>query len=92
MRKLLLAVALTAALASIAAAQKVHDARVADLVQAGTIQLALFLPQYTKNPVTGEVLGNGPGVVAVEIGRALAARLNWRCLLLDQSGHWSLLA
>jgi polar amino acid transport system substrate-binding protein len=81
MRKLLLAVALTAALASIAEAQKVHDARVADLVQAGTVRLALFLPQYTKNSVTGEVLGNGPGVVAVEVGRALAARLGVKLLL-----------
>jgi polar amino acid transport system substrate-binding protein len=81
MRKLLLAVALTAALASIAEAQKVHDARVADLVQAGTVRLALFLPQYTKNSATGEVLGNGPGVVAVEIGRALAERLGVKLLL-----------
>ena len=81
MRKLLLAFALTAALASSAEAQKVQDARVADLVQSGTVRLALFLPQYTKNSVTGEVLGNGPGVVAVEIGRALAARLGVKLLL-----------
>ncbi len=66
---------------SIAEAQPVPDPRVADLVRVGKVRLALFLPQYTKNPVTGELLGNGPGVVAVEIGRALAARLGVEVLL-----------
>ena len=51
------------------------DPRVADLVQAGKIRLALFLPQYTKNPVTGELRGVGTGFLAIELARALAARL-----------------
>ncbi len=51
------------------------EQRIADIVQAGEIRLALFLPQYAKDPTTGELRGLGPGVVMLEIGRALAARL-----------------
>jgi polar amino acid transport system substrate-binding protein len=51
------------------------DPRVADLVQSGKIRAALFLPQYTKDPVTGELRGLGMGYVAIELLRALAARL-----------------
>jgi polar amino acid transport system substrate-binding protein len=51
------------------------DPRVADLVQAGKIRLAVFLPQYTKDPATGEIRGAGTGLVAIELARALAARL-----------------
>ena len=67
---------------AIAEAQPSTDPRVAELVRAGKIRLALFLPQYTKNPATGEIRGNGPGVVAVEIGRALAERLRVEVLLV----------
>jgi polar amino acid transport system substrate-binding protein len=51
------------------------DPRVADLVQAGKIRLAIFLPQYNKDPATGEIRGVGTGFVAVELARALAARI-----------------
>ena len=53
-------------------AQQAADPRVADLVRAGKLRVALFLPQYTKDPVTGELRGN---VVYMEIARALAAHL-----------------
>jgi polar amino acid transport system substrate-binding protein len=51
------------------------DPRVADLVQAGKLRLAVFLPQYTKDAATGEIRGVGTGFVAVELARALAARI-----------------
>src|SRR5271154_2569812 len=51
------------------------DPRVTDLVQSGKIRTALFLPQYTKDAATGELRGLGTGFVAIEIARALAARL-----------------
>jgi polar amino acid transport system substrate-binding protein len=51
------------------------DPRVADLVQAGKIRLAIFLPQYNKDPATGEIRGVGTGFVAAELARALAARI-----------------
>jgi polar amino acid transport system substrate-binding protein len=51
------------------------DPRVADLVQAGKIRLAVFLPQYSKDPATGEIRPVGTGFVAAELARALAARI-----------------
>ena len=51
------------------------DPRIADLVQAGKIRLAVFLPQYNKDPATGEIRGVGTGFVAAELVRALAARI-----------------
>jgi polar amino acid transport system substrate-binding protein len=60
------------------------DPRVADLVQAGQIRAALFLPQYTKDPVTGELLGLGMGFLALEIARAIAARLGVEVLVIEQ--------
>ncbi|MGB6345571.1 MAG: transporter substrate-binding domain-containing protein [Xanthobacteraceae bacterium] len=60
------------------------DPRTADLVQAGAIRLALFLPQYTKDTATGAVRGLGPGLVMLEIGRALAARLNAKLPIVEQ--------
>ena len=51
------------------------DPRVADLVQAGKIRLAVFLPQYNKDSASGEIRGVGTGFVAAELVRALAARL-----------------
>ena len=51
------------------------DPRVADLVQAGKIRLALFLPQYGNDAATGEIRGAGTGLVAVELVRALATRI-----------------
>ena len=51
------------------------DPRVADLVQAGRIRLAVFLPQYNNEPTTGEMRVVGTGFVAAEFVRALAARI-----------------
>jgi polar amino acid transport system substrate-binding protein len=46
------------------------DPRVADLVQAGQVRVALYVPQYTKDPVTGAL-----GGWCVDIVRALGAQL-----------------
>ena len=51
------------------------DPRVADLVQAGEIRFAVFLPQYRKDAATGGLAGVGMGHVAIEMTRALAAQL-----------------
>lgn len=51
------------------------DPRVADLVRSGKIRVAIFLPQYSKDPASGALRGIGMGYVAMEMGRALAARL-----------------
>jgi len=56
---------------TIANAQQIPDPRVADLVRAGKIRVALFPPEYTKDPVTGELRGG----VFMEIARAFAARV-----------------
>jgi polar amino acid transport system substrate-binding protein len=82
MRKLLLAVTFTA-MTSLAEAQQLPDRRVADLVQVGKVRLALFLPGYTKDPVTGLLRGAGTGAVAEALARALAARLGLEVLLVE---------
>jgi polar amino acid transport system substrate-binding protein len=46
------------------------DTRVADLVQAGQVRVALYVPQYTKDPITGEL-----GGWCVDIVSALGAKL-----------------
>jgi hypothetical protein len=61
--------------ASIANAQQARDPRIADLVRAGKIRGALFLPQYTADPATGEVQGAAGGIVMIALARALAARV-----------------
>jgi polar amino acid transport system substrate-binding protein len=81
MRKLLFAVTFSA-MASLAEAQ-IPDPRVADLVQVGKVRLALFLPGYTKDPVTGVLRGAGTGAVAEALARALAARLGLEVLLVE---------
>lgn len=60
------------------------DPRIADLALAGEIRLALFLPQYTKDAATAELRGLGPGIVMLEIGRALAARLGVKLSIVEQ--------
>jgi polar amino acid transport system substrate-binding protein len=64
--------------ATIANAQQVPDPRVADLVQAGKIRVGLFVPQYIKDPATGELKG-----VWSEIAQALAARIGVQVVLLE---------
>jgi len=56
-------------------AQQAADPRVADLVRAGKFRVALFLPQYTKDPVTGEIREQYTGTVIVQMAHAIAARL-----------------
>ncbi|HUD86576.1 MAG TPA: transporter substrate-binding domain-containing protein [Xanthobacteraceae bacterium] len=51
------------------------DPRVADLVAAGRIRVALFLPQYAKDAVSGQLRGVGTGFIAIEATHVLAARL-----------------
>ena len=51
-------------------AQPSTDPRVADLVKAGQIRVALYVPQYTKDPVTGAL-----GGWCVDIVHALGAVL-----------------
>ena len=64
---------------AIAEAQQTTDPRVADLVRVGKLRVALFVPQHTKDPVTGELRGNP---VYMEIARALATRLGVEVQLL----------
>src|SRR5262245_41546041 len=59
-------------------AQQTPDARVADLVRAGRIRMALFPPQYSKNPVTGELK-----CIWADSARALAARIGVELVLVE---------
>ena len=78
MIRLVLTVVALLATATIGEAQhSIPDPRVADLVQAGSIRVGLFLPQYTKDPATGELRG-----VWAEIARAFAARVGIEAVLL----------
>ena len=71
---------LLALLASVATAhpQPAPDARVADLVKAGKLRFGLFLPQYAKDPATGELKS-----AWVEVARALARRIGVELVLLE---------
>ena len=51
-------------------AQQTTDHRVADLVRAGKVRVALYLPQYTKDAITGELRG-----WCVDLVHALGAHL-----------------
>ena len=64
--------------ATIANAQQAPDPRVADLVRAGKVRFGLFVPQYIKDPATGELKG-----VWSEIAQALAARIGVQVVLLE---------
>src|SRR5258706_382756 len=66
---LLMMLALLATVAT-AQAQQAPDPRVADLVRAGKVRFALFLPGYIKDPATGEIRGAGTGAVTVQLARA----------------------
>src|SRR5215218_4715903 len=71
---LVMAVALSSG-ANVGNAQQSADPRVADLVQAGKVRGALFLPQYTTDPATGELRGAAGGIVMIALARSLASRL-----------------
>ena len=51
------------------------DPRTVELAQAGEIRVGLFLPQYTRDPASGELHGLGTGFIALELTRIVAARL-----------------
>jgi ABC-type amino acid transport substrate-binding protein len=59
-------------------AQRAPDPRVADLVQAGRVRMALFPPQYTKDNATGELKG-----VWADVARALAAHIGVQPVLIE---------
>ena len=61
-------------------AQQMPDPRVADIVQAGKIRVALYPPQYAKDPASGELRG-----WTIELGRALAARIEVEFLPVEYS-------
>jgi polar amino acid transport system substrate-binding protein len=54
------------------------DRRVADLVRSGRVRVALFPPQYTKDPVNGELKG-----IWADLARAFAARLGIEITLIE---------
>src|SRR5437867_3420273 len=62
----------------IAHAQQAPDRRVADLVRAGRVRIALFSGQYTKDSVTGELKG-----VWADVARAFAARVRVQLVLVE---------
>jgi polar amino acid transport system substrate-binding protein len=80
---LVMAVALSSG-ANVANAQQSADHRVADLVRAGKVRGALFLPQYTTDPATGELRGAAGGIVMIALARSLASHLGIEVLLV---GH-----
>jgi polar amino acid transport system substrate-binding protein len=75
MKMLLLSVTFAAMLASLAEAQQVSDARVADLVKAGKIRVGVHSVMYTTDPRTGEPKGASVGIILLDIARALGARI-----------------
>jgi len=84
MKKFLLSLALTVMLASLAEAQPVADARVADLVRAGKIRMAVHSVMYTKDPQTGEPKATSVGLILLDIARALGSRIGAEIVLV---GH-----
>ena len=61
-------------------AQQAPDPRVADLVRAGKVRIALFSGQYNKDLVTGELKG-----VWADVARAFAARVGVELVLVEYS-------
>src|SRR4029077_15012684 len=84
MKKLLLSLAFTVMLASLAEAQQVSDARVADLVHAGKIRVGVHSVMYKKDPQTGDPKAAGVGIILLDIARALGAKIGAEIVLV---GH-----
>ncbi len=63
-----------------AEAQQASDPRVADLLRAGTLRVALFPPQVRKDPATGETRR---GALFMELARGLATRIGVELRLID---------
>ena len=57
------------------------DPRIEDLVRVGKVRIAVFPPEYTKDPATGELRG-----WAVDLSRALAARIGTVNQLVEYPG------
>ena len=64
-------------------ADAVADPRIAAIAKAGSIRLALFLPQYAKTPA-GDINPLGAGLVARELIGALAERLRIKMQIVQQ--------
>src|SRR6266545_3889730 len=62
------------------------DLRVADIVRAGKLRVGLHLPQFVKDPATGEIYGHGTGTVIVQIAKAFADHVG---VELELVGHRS---
>ena len=60
--------------------QQTPDPRVADLVRAGKVRVALFSGQYIKDPITGELKG-----VWADVARAFADRIGVKLVLVEHS-------
>lgn len=75
LKELFLAVAFTAILVNLAAAQQLPDPRVADLVQTGKIRVGMHSIMYTKDSRTGELKAASTGIILLEIARALGAQI-----------------
>jgi polar amino acid transport system substrate-binding protein len=73
-RALIISAIMLALLAPLAGAraEPSSDLRVADIVRAGKIRVGLHLPQFVKDPATGEIKGSGTGAVIVQIAQAFA--------------------
>jgi polar amino acid transport system substrate-binding protein len=59
------------------------DPRTTGLLSTGRIRCALFLPQFAKNPATGELHGVGTGYIAIDLVRALAGRMGIAALFVE---------
>jgi polar amino acid transport system substrate-binding protein len=70
--------------ASANAQQPSLDPRVADIARAGKIRVGLHLPQFVKDPASGEIKGQGTGAVIVQIAQALGTQLGVKVELV---GH-----
>jgi polar amino acid transport system substrate-binding protein len=75
MRSLLLMVIFTATLTSLTEAQHSPDPRVADLVQAGKIRVAVHSVMYTMDSRTGELKAASTGIILLDIARMLGTRI-----------------
>jgi len=61
------------------AQERAPDPRIAEIVQAKKLRVGLFPPQYTKDPITGQLNG-----AWAEIARALTARMGVELILLER--------
>ncbi len=88
MKKQLQALVLTSAflMPAVADAQPSTDPRVVDIVRAGKLRVGVHLPQFVREPKTGEIHGHGTGAVIVPIATALAERIGVK---LELVGHAS---